>query len=155
MKTNRHKIILDIISKYEIETQEDITDKLRQEGINVTQATVSRDIKELKLIKVASEDGKYIYSAPTKVNLPTVDRLNRVFKESVLSVDFASNIIVLKTLPGMAQAAASALDALQLGYVLGSIAGDDTIFTVLRSEERAYEFVKRINQLLKNDDYME
>lgn len=149
MKYNRHARILELIEKYPIETQEELAGKLREHGMNVTQATVSRDIRELKLIKVMDDDGYYRY-APVSGKESTInDRLLTIFSESFTGIDYAGNIVVIKTLPGMAQGSASALDALKWSEIVGTIAGDDTIMVVCRTDENAQELVNKLNKLTR------
>ncbi|NLN40829.1 MAG: arginine repressor [Clostridiales bacterium] len=149
MKYNRHSKILEIIEKKDIETQEELAEELRKEGINVTQATVSRDIKELRLVKVLAPSGIYKYAVIDKNNMDISPKLIRVFAESVLSIDYANNLIVIKTLAGSAQAAASAIDALNWKEIVGCIAGDDTIMVVVRENESVREVIDRFNQLIR------
>ena len=149
MKYSRHAKILEIIDKNVIETQEDLAEKLKEMGMDVTQATVSRDIKELRLIKVMTEDGRYKYASMGQADSSTSNRLLTVFIESVISTDYANNIVVVKTLPGMAQAAASAIDSLKWSEIIGSIAGDDTIMLVCRAEKIAEELVNKFNRMVK------
>ncbi|SCZ82033.1 arginine repressor [Acidaminobacter hydrogenoformans] len=132
MKYSRHAKILELIESNEIETQEDLANSLRQSGFNVTQATVSRDIKELRLIKVLTREGKYKYATIKQQESVVTDRFMKLFKDSVLSIDHAGNMIIIKTLIGAANAAAAAIDAVDLKEVAGTIAGDDTIFLVIR-----------------------
>lgn len=148
MKYNRQSKILEIIERYEIETQEEIAEKLKELGMDVTQATVSRDIKELRLIKVMTEDGRYKYAPFSKSENVTSNKLLTIFSESYVSSDFANNIIVIKTLPGMAQASASAIDSLKWPDILGTIAGDDTIMVVCRGEKYAEELVNKFNRMV-------
>lgn len=148
MKYNRQSKILEIIERYEIETQEEIAEKLKALGMDVTQATVSRDIKELRLIKVMTEDGRYKYAPFSKSENVTSNKLLTIFSESYVSSDFANNIIVIKTLPGMAQASASAIDSLKWPDILGTIAGDDTIMVVCRAEKYAEELVSKFNRMV-------
>ena len=136
MKYTRHKKILEIIETKEIETQEELSDELKKQGLNVTQATVSRDIKELRLIKILAGDGKYKYATLNNQDNILSDRLVRIFKNSIISIDYAGNILVMKTLTGSAQAAAAAIDAAGLEEVVGTIAGDDTIFLLIRDAGR-------------------
>jgi len=149
MKIARHAKILEIIEKKEIETQEELAEELRKCGYNITQATVSRDIKELRLIKTLSESGKYKYTAMRRQSNELVDRHVKVFADAVLKIDFASNIIVMKTIPGAAQGAAAAIDAMSTGQIVGSIAGDDTIFAVVRNEDKAVEIVEKFRKLME------
>ena len=151
MKYNRHAKILEIIENYDIETQDELVEKLKEFGMDVTQATVSRDIKELRLVKVTSPDGKARYKAMS--NEPNVisDRLLTILREGYVSSDYANNILVVKTLPGMAQAIASAIDSLGWPEVVGTIAGDDTIMVVTRAERIAGEMQERFTSLLKGD----
>jgi len=149
MKYNRHSKILEIIEKKDIETQEELAEELRKEGIDVTQATVSRDIKELRLVKVLAPSGIYKYAVIDKNNMDISPKLIRVFAESVLSIDYANNLIVIKTLAGSAQAAASAIDALNWKEIVGCIAGDDTIMVVVRENESVREVIDRFNQLIR------
>ena len=138
MKSTRQNIILQIISEQEIETQNQLMDVLAQHGVSSTQATLSRDIKELHLTKTLSPSGKYRYSAPAADEFPGYDeRLKKIFRECVTSYAEAQNIIVIKTLPGLAQAACSALDKLDLPEVLGTLGGDDTCMVVLRDASSA------------------
>jgi transcriptional regulator of arginine metabolism len=132
LKYSRHAKILELIENNEIETQEDLANSLRQSGFNVTQATVSRDIKELRLIKVLTREGKYKYATIKQQESVVTDRFMKLFKDSVLSIDHAGNMIIIKTLIGAANAAAAAIDAVDLKEVAGTIAGDDTIFLVIR-----------------------
>jgi transcriptional regulator of arginine metabolism len=132
LKYSRHAKILELIESNEIETQEDLANSLRQSGFNVTQATVSRDIKELRLIKVLTREGKYKYATIKQQESVVTDRFMKLFKDSVLSIDHAGNMIIIKTLIGAANAAAAAIDAVDLKEVAGTIAGDDTIFLVIR-----------------------
>ncbi len=149
MKLSRHSAILNIIENYEVETQEELAELLRDAGINVTQATVSRDIKELRLIKVLSENGKYKY-ASIKSGEPNIsNRVVNVFKESVIEIDHAGNIIVVKTLSGAASAASVAIDALDWKDIVGCVAGDDTIFVLIKKEEAIKEVVKKFKKLMK------
>lgn len=148
MKYNRHSKILEIIEKYNIETQEELAEKLKESGMDITQATVSRDIKELKLIKVMGNSGHYKYASIVQSEAPVANKLLTIFKESIISCDYANNIIVIKTLPGMAQAAASAIDNLKWADIVGSIAGDDTIMVVCRAEKIAEEMVDKINKMI-------
>ena len=137
MKSRRHATLLEIIQEYDIDTQEELIEKLKQKDFNVTQATVSRDIKELKLIKVPIGNGKYKYISGNKTGLGTLSNFNTLFKTSVISVDFAQNMIVLKTTSGMAQGVCAALDSIEWEGILGTIAGDDTIFIVASTSSKA------------------
>ena len=149
MKTVRQVTILDIIEKNEIETQEELADALRMRGIQVTQATVSRDIKELRLLKVLTPGGAYKYATADKAENGLTDRFIRMLAESVLSVADAGNMIVIKTLSGSAAVAAEALDSFHWPEVLGTIAGDNTIFMVVRSEAEVHVVVERIQDMMK------
>jgi len=151
MKYNRHAKILEIIENYEIETQDELVAKLREHGMDVTQATVSRDIKELRLVKVTNADGKARYKAMSNDTNVISDRLLTILREGHVSIDYANNILVIKTLPGMAQAVASAIDSLGWSEIVGTIAGDDTIMIVTRAERIAEEMQERITSLLKGD----
>ena len=142
MKKKRHDKILEIINNHEIDTQGELAQLLRGSGFNVTQATVSRDIRELGLVKVTASGGKQKYQAAKPVN-EQKNRLIRVLKDSVQSVDQAQNILVIKTGSGMAMAAAAALDHLEFPEVVGSIAGDDTIFILVRTESDAKKLSKK------------
>ena len=149
MKVARQIKIIEIIENSLIETQEDLAQALDDTGFKVTQATISRDIKELKLIKLVSNDGVQHY-APLK-DLSTIynERVIAVFRESVLTVDFVENNIVLRTLPAMGQAAALAIDGLEWSEIVGTIAGDDTIFVLIRNRELVPEIVEKFKKLMK------
>lgn len=149
MKYNRHSKILEIIQSKDIETQEELAEELRKQGIDVTQATVSRDIKELRLVKVMTPSGISKYAFIDNNDTEISQKLIRVFSESVVSIDYANNLIVIKTLAGSAQAAASAIDALNWKEVIGSIAGDDTIMVVIRENESVKEIIDRFKQLIR------
>lgn len=148
MKYSRHSKILDIIRKDEIETQEDLAVHLRESGFNITQATVSRDIKELRLIKVLTKEGRYKYATLNQHESSMSERFRKLFRDSVISIDYAQNIIVVKTLVGAGNAAAAALDALDLKDVVGSLAGDDTIFILIRNPENVEEAISELQKLL-------
>ncbi|MGB9779432.1 arginine repressor [Caldanaerobacter sp.] len=150
MKLARHAKILEIISEKEIETQEELAAELQKRGIDVTQATVSRDIKELRLIKVLTEDGKrYKYAPMTRVDANISERLMTLLSESIVNVDYAGNIIVIKTLSGSASAAAEAIDTLNWKNIVGTIAGDNTIFVLVRNQEDIQELVEKFRKLMK------
>jgi len=149
MKYSRHAKILELIEKYEIETQEELAEKLKEIGMDITQATVSRDIKELRLIKVMSRNERYKYASISHMEGATTNRLLTIFTESFVSCDYANNIVVVKTLPGMAQASASAVDSLKWTEIIGTIAGDDTIMIVCRAEKIAEEMVNKFNKMIK------
>ncbi len=148
MRIKRQNAILKLISENSIETQQELTDALREMGYDVTQATVSRDIKELRILKRLNDSGRYVY-AQSGINSDADmnERFNIIFEKSVVSVDYAVNNIVVKTLSGMAQAAAAALDAMDLPEIVGTIAGDDTIFMVVRSEESARRLVYKLRSM--------
>jgi transcriptional regulator of arginine metabolism len=145
MKISRHAKILEIIEKHPTETQEE----LKKCGYNITQATVSRDIKELKLVKVLDEDGIYRYASLKEQDSMLNERLVKVFAESVLSVDFSGNIVVVKTFSGAANAAAEAIDVLDFKEVVGTIAGDDTIFILVRNLENVEVVIDRLKKMMK------
>lgn len=137
MKSRRHATLLEIIQEYDIDTQEELIEKLSQRGFTVTQATISRDIKELKLIKTPIGNGKYKYTTGNKSGIDTLSNFQNLFKTAVISVDFAQNMVVLKTTNGMAQGVCAALDSIEWDGILGTIAGDDTIFIVATSGSKA------------------
>ena len=147
MKATRHTKILELIEQYEIETQEELSDYLRREGYQVTQATVSRDIRELKLTKVAQENGKQRYAALAEPGADMNGKYVRVFKEGFRSADTAQNILVVKTVSGMAMAVAAALDNMQCDEIVGSIAGDDTIMCAVRTSAEAQSLLTRLKKL--------
>lgn len=146
MKNERQEKILEIISTSDVETQEALLDRLRQAGFAVTQATVSRDIRELQLIKVASKGGVYKYAQRENDEGRQSAKYVNILRETVVSVENANNMIVIKTYSGMAQAAAAAIDALLSESILGCIAGDDTIFAVARTHVSAVAIVKQIQE---------
>ena len=151
MKFQRQAKILDLIDRFEIETQEELTDHLRALGYNTTQATVSRDIKELRLIKsLSSETGKYKYTAASAGAADSfTTRLRNIFRECVTEIDAAQNMVVIKTLPGLGQAAAMAIDAMRASDVVGTLGGDDTVFAVMRDNESAERFCQQARDILK------
>jgi len=151
MKYLRHAKILELIDKYDIETQEELAEKLKEAGMDVTQATISRDIKELKLIKVMTKDEHYRYATISYAEGAVQNRLLKVFAQSFVNCDYANNIVVIKTLPGMAQASASALDSMKWPNVLGTIAGDDTIMAVCRTEKTAEDLVDELNKIVSRE----
>lgn len=134
-KYTRQTKILELISKKEVETQEELADGLKAMGIDVTQATISRDIKELRLVKVMAKSGKYKYATIGQSQEGITDRLYKIFENSVVSIDNAMNIVILKTIPGAAQICASAIDYMGLDEIVGTLAGDDTVFVAIRSLE--------------------
>ena len=149
MKFKRQAAILDIITSNEIKTQEELSAHLRDRGYNATQATISRDIKELRLIKVASHSGGYQYSTPDQSSTAThMTRLKNIFRECVVKVDRAQNLVVLKTLVGMANADAAAIDAMKIRDIVGTLAGDDNILVILRTNEDAEKFCEMVTGML-------
>ena len=148
MKNSRHTRILEIIGDYVIETQDDLIEKLRESGYLVTQATVSRDIKQLGLIKTATKNGGYKYTVARSDNSSNENKLKTIMRETIVNAQNAQNIIVVKTFSGMANAAAAVLDSLAEEAVVGSIAGDDTIFIVVRNNEDAAEFTNYIREII-------
>ncbi len=149
MKTKRQAKILEIISTTNVETQEQLLQLLQDAGFTSTQATISRDIKELHIIKELTNLGTYRYTtAARELSTTFSSRLNTIFRESVNSFDYAQNIIVMHTLPGLAGAAASALDSMKLSVILGTLAGDDTVFIVMRDNNAAAAFCGEIRSLL-------
>ena len=149
MKSDRQEEILRMIDGTEIETQEELANRLREKGYDVTQATVSRDIKELRLLKVLSGSGGYKYATADKAEHGLSERFVRMFRDSVLSINFAGNIVVVKTLAGSANAAAEAIDSMHLPEILGTMAGDNTILVIVQNEAEAAQAVKRFQDMLK------
>ena len=150
MKNNRQSMILDIIAKEHIETQEQLLEQLRQRGVASTQATISRDIKQLHLVKEPTGHGTYKYAvSSSRARLNIADKLRTIFRESVLTVDNAQNIVVIKTLPGLANAAGSAVDGMDVPYLVGSLAGDDTALLIMRDTESALDFTEEIKEMLR------
>ena len=149
MKSNRQNAIIELIEKFEIETQEDMISRLRSLGYEVTQATVSRDIRELKLTKVLTSHGTYRYVKNRSNHHEGNIKLNHAVVDAIVKVDYAANIVVLKTYPGLAMAVASGVDALNLSNVLGCIGGDDTIMIVTRDEATSAQISENIRELIK------
>ncbi|MEF2920392.1 MAG: arginine repressor [Acutalibacteraceae bacterium] len=137
MKSRRQSALLEIIQEYDVDTQEELQEKLKERNFAVTQATISRDIKELKLVKTPVGNGKYKYITGNKTGIDSMSTFNTLFKTAVISVDFAQNMIVVKTTSGMAQGVCAALDLIEWDGMLGSIAGDDTIFIVTSTGAKA------------------
>jgi transcriptional regulator of arginine metabolism len=148
MKTKRQNKMLDLIRRYEIETQEELSDYLEREGFHVTQATVSRDIRELKLTKVLMPDGRQRYTVLSEGKEDLSEKYTRVFKDGFVSMDMAQNILVIKTVSGMAMAVAAALDAMHLHEIVGCIAGDDTIMCAVRSVEDTIAVMGRLRKIV-------
>lgn len=151
MKIKRQSKIVELIRDYDIETQDQLAEMLTEEGFNVTQATISRDIRELKLTKISTGESKQKYAILTTEDIKVSERLKRVFKDGVISIDYAQNIIVLKTLNGMAMAVAAALDSMGNTEIMGTIAGDDTIFCVVKNEQKAIRLIERLKANTKMD----
>lgn len=149
MKTKRQAKILEIVSNRDVETQEQLLQELQDAGFYCTQATVSRDIRELRIVKELTGSGTYRYTTSTKEVRGTFSsRLNTIFRECVTGFDYAQNIVVIHTLPGLASAAGSAVDAMEMGFVLGTLAGDDTVMIVMRDTNSAAAFCGEIKNLL-------
>ncbi len=150
MKARRQAEILKIITEHDIETQDQLLEELHARGLKSTQATISRDIKELHLVKELSGQSAYRYSvSERKTSLNIANRLHNIFKESVASFEAAENLIVIKTMPGLASAAAAALDGMQIPDMAGSLAGDDTVLLIMRTKETAVSFCQEILRMLE------
>ena len=149
MKLERHSKIVELIGKYEIETQEELADRLKKAGFRVTQATVSRDIRELKLTKVSQGDGRQKYTAYQENDRDMDQKYARVFREGFVSMDMAQNILVVKTVSGMAMAVAAALDHMDCHEIVGSIAGDDTIMCAVRTVEDTAALMERLRRIIE------
>lgn len=148
MKSARHAAILDIIEKDDVETQENLATHLGKRGIRVTQATVSRDIKELRLIKVLSVNGTYKYATVDKAEVGLKERFINIFAHSVVSVQYSGNLIVIKTISGTATAAGETIDSLKWSEIIGTIAGDNTIFIVAKDAALVPELVRRFQSMM-------
>ena len=150
MKTDRQSMILEIIEKEDVDTQEQLQQRLQEQGVRCTQATISRDIKQLHLIKEPVGQGRYRYTVSSQRNrLNVADKLRTIFRGSIISVDFAQNIVVVKTMAGLANAAAAALDGMNVPYMVGTLAGDDTAFLLMRDTESARTFCEEIHEMLR------
>ncbi len=150
MKNDRQSMILEIIERESIDTQEQLQQRLLEQGVSCTQATISRDIKQLHLIKEPVGQGKYRYAVSVQRNkLNVADKLRTIFRESIVSIESAQNLVVIKTMAGLANAAAAALDSMDIQYVVGSLAGDDTALLVMRDSESARDFCNEIHEMIK------
>ena len=150
MKTNRQSKIIEIIQKNEVETQDELSALLEKDGFRVTQATVSRDIRELKLTKIPTAGGRQKYAVITDTPENLSKKYERVLREGFLSMDMAQNILVIKTVSGMASAVCAAIDAMKMREIVGSIAGDDTIMCAIRTVDDTYAVMKKIAELWNN-----
>ena len=149
MKNDRQAMILEIIAQENIETQAQLLGRLYEKGIRCTQATISRDIKAMHLIKEPVGHGVYKYAVSSnRTKLNFAEKLRTIFRESITSIASAQNIVVLKTMPGLASAACSALDNMEINYMVGSLAGDDTAFLVMKDAESAESFCREIEEML-------
>lgn len=148
MKEKRHAKILEIIRRQTVDTQEELCDILNSEGFPVTQATVSRDIRELKLTKISTADGKKRYALLSDTEDGLSEKYHRVFQDGVLSIDMAQNILVIRTVSGMAMAVAAAIDMMDCHEIVGSIAGDDTIMCAVRTVEDTVALMRRLKKVL-------
>ena len=150
MKSVRQRAILDIIQSRDIDTQEQLLEELRAQGFTTTQATISRDIKDLRLVKELTGTGSYRYALSDRKSSTASDtRLRNIFKEGVVSVDVAQNIVVVRTMPGLASAACSALDNMEIDGVVGTLAGDDTGILIMRNNASAQQFNGEVHKLLR------
>lgn len=152
MKKSRHEKIRELIGQYEIETQEELAERLKKEGYQVTQATVSRDIRELKLSKIPGESGRQKYVVYENGDSQLGDKYIRVLKDGYASMDVAQNILVMKTVSGMAMAVAAAVDAMKMPEVAGCIAGDDTIMIAIRTADDTILVMDKIKKMLRRED---
>ena len=148
MKTRRQAKILELIQRNDVETQEELSAYLVREGFQVTQATVSRDIRELKLTKIAMDNGKQKYTVITDADSGMMEKYARVLREGFISMDLAKNIVVIKTVSGMAGAVCAAIDAMKFQEMVGSIAGDDTIICIIRDDEEAVKIMKKLRKIV-------
>lgn len=148
MKGNRHQKIIELVDQFAIETQEELADRLREAGFQVTQATVSRDIRALKLSKVSCGNGKQKYVAIKQEDAHISAKYVRVLRDGFVSMDQAQNILVIKTVSGMAMAVAAAIDAMEMEEIVGSIAGDDTIMAAVRTTEDTLKVMEKIEEIL-------
>ena len=149
MKSKRHAKIIELVNKYEIETQDELADKLNEAGFTVTQATISRDIRELKLSKVSGDNGRQKYALITGTDHRMADKYTRVLRDGYISKSVATNLVVVKTVTGMAMAVATALDNMDIPGLVGCIAGDDTIMCAMHSEEDTYKVMELIEKIVK------
>lgn len=150
MKSKRHEKILELIRDNDIETQEQLLQQLQENGFNTTQATISRDIKQLRLVKELAPSGSYRYvAADRQEGKSSAGRLRNIFKEGVVSVEAAQNLVVVKTMPGLASAACSALDGMEIAGMVGSLAGDDTGMLIMRDSASAEAFCSEAHKLLE------
>lgn len=140
MKSNRHVKIVELIGKYPITTQDELLEYLKKEGFDVTQSTVSRDIKKLRLTKSLDSNGKYRYQVPQTKTITSANGFSNLFDSSIISVEYAMNLVVIKTYSGMAQAVCAAIDSMEYDGVVGTIAGDDTIFVACKNEFSAKSY---------------
>lgn len=148
MKSQRQSKILELIAQQDIETQEQLLSALARSGFHSTQATISRDIKELRIVKELSAAGTYRYTVQQNETANFFSRLNNIFHQCVIKLDYAQNIVVIKTMPGLASAACSAVDGMEISYVVGTIAGDDTGLIVMRDAEYAREFCEELRGII-------
>ena len=150
MKSKRQEKILQLIHDHDIETQEQLLSELREAGFQTTQATISRDIKQLRIIKELGSTGAYRYSVSAKPVEHTFSaKLNIIFKQCLTSVEHAQNILVIKTMPGLASAACSALDKMNIPEIVGTLAGDDTVLLVFHDSAHAADFCEQVRQMLR------
>ena len=150
MKNDRQRRILEIVEREAIDTQEQLQQKLQEQGVTCTQATISRDIKQRHLIKEPVGQGRYRYTVSSQRNkLNVADKLRTIFRESIISVDSAQNIVVIKTMAGLANAAAAAMDGMSISGMVGTLAGDDTALLVMKDAEMAKGFCEDIHEMLK------
>ena len=149
MKRERHEVVLDLINKYDSETQEELAAYLRQEGFDVTQATVSRDIRELKLSKISAGGGRQKYIILSGDDTDLGDKYIRVLRDGFVSMNMAQNILVIKTVQGMAMAVAAAVDAMKLPEIVGCIAGDDTIMAAIKTVEDTRAVMEKLEDIIK------
>ncbi len=147
-KTERQQKIIELIGAYNISTQTELTNKLVEMGYDVTQATISRDLQEMRIMKVTLPDGTYKYAASNDTDIKINDKLQNVFEQCLVSVDYANNLVVLKTISGAAQAVGYALDSFTWEEIVGSIAGDDTIMIVVRNEKSAKQLCAKLMKYL-------
>lgn len=149
MKGSRHSKIIEIIQKYDVETQDELSEYLTKEGYKVTQATVSRDIRELKLTKISLNNGRQKYAVINEATEDLSEKYARVLRDGFRSMDMAQNILVIKTVSGMANAVCAAIDSMQLHEIVGSIAGDDTIMCAIRTVEDTVALMKKIKKIIE------